>query len=602
MTLESSLPWTAYAAGGCPKKLRAPDRQTARLPRIQAGSWGLILSLLISLCLGCQEQPQGTAKTRPTSNSGSGTPGSGQSPPLPQASSRQIKQADKPSSTKTPPGPATKESKQKSQPQAQTPQQPSQPKDSSETTPPTMEFWDAYLIQGSHVGYSRTRIWQLEEQGQAVIKEQIDSQMTIKRLGQTLVQKMVLASTETSRGALIRCFSQVSAGGGDMTMTGKVFDHKLVMETSSLGKTSRSEIPWPTGGGFFVADQSLMQHPMTPGEKRMVRGLLPLINQVGQTDLEALDYETVELLEGPPQKLLKIRSNIKIGPGGLETFLWINEKGHTVKSLVPGMKQETYRTTRERAMQKSEAAELDLMVASVVRVKGQTQGLTSARRVIYSAKLKTGKIEGMLAPGLGQLLRSEKDSKAEIEVRVATPEMPKKLDTVQNEPAEKDLVANNYIQSDDARVKKLAAELGPESEDAWKVAKAAESLVHSKIRRKDFSQAFATAAEVARNLEGDCTEHAVLLAAVCRARKIPARVCIGLVHVPGLRGFAFHAWNEVWVKDRWVPLDATLGRGFVPPDHIKLADTNLDGGNAYAAVLPVVRAMGQLELEVVSIE
>ena len=41
----------------------------------------------------------------------------------------------------------------------------------------------------------------------------------------------------------------------------------------------------------------------------------------------------------------------------------------------------------------------------------------------------------------------------------------------------------------------------------------------------------ATAAEVARSREGDCTEHAVLLAALARARGIPARVAMGLVYV-----------------------------------------------------------------------
>ena len=48
-----------------------------------------------------------------------------------------------------------------------------------------------------------------------------------------------------------------------------------------------------------------------------------------------------------------------------------------------------------------------------------------------------------------------------------------------------------------------------------------EKLVRDKMQAQDFSQAFATAAEVAETLQGDCTEHAVLLAALCRAREIP---------------------------------------------------------------------------------
>lgn len=482
------------------------------------------------------------------------------------------------------------------------PMAPAKPGSGPHGQPAQVDHWDALFIKGAHVGYTRTRVWFFPDNGQMVCKTQSDTQMTINRQGQTLVQQMSFVSIANSRGQLQRCNSRISAGGGEITMAGRVIDQKLVIETTSLGKTSRTEIPWPTGSGFFVVDHSLANHPMHPGEKRTLRGLLPLVNQAGETELEAIDHEMVEMLDGDKKKLLKIQSKVMIGGAALETTLWTDDKGRIQKTLVPGLKQETFRTTKERATQKVTPSELDLMAASVVRVKGLTKNFSAAQRVVYKAQLKSGEIRGVLAPGFGQRIQNEKGATADFEVRLVTGEWPKERDIPQVEPTAKDLQANNFLQSDDSKVVALAKELGTAETDAWKLAKSAEAMVHSKIKRKDFSQAFATAAEVARDLEGDCTEHAVLLAAVCRARKIPAKVCIGLVYVPNMKGFAFHAWNEVWVKDRWIPLDATLGRGFVPPDHIKLADTNLDGGNAFAAVLPVVRAMGQLELEVVTVE
>ena len=56
-------------------------------------------------------------------------------------------------------------------------------------------------------------------------------------------------------------------------------------------------------------------------------------------------------------------------------------------------------------------------------------------------------------------------------------------------------------------------------------------LVHNHISSKHLSTAYASASETARTGSGDCTEHAVLLAAVLKARAIPARVCHGLVYV-----------------------------------------------------------------------
>ena len=43
-------------------------------------------------------------------------------------------------------------------------------------------------------------------------------------------------------------------------------------------------------------------------------------------------------------------------------------------------------------------------------------------------------------------------------------------------------------------------------------------LVNSHIQDKHLSTAYASASETARTASGDCTEHAVLLAAVLRAR------------------------------------------------------------------------------------
>jgi transglutaminase/protease-like cytokinesis protein 3 len=111
----------------------------------------------------------------------------------------------------------------------------------------------------------------------------------------------------------------------------------------------------------------------------------------------------------------------------------------------------------------------------------------------------------------------------------------------------------------------------------------------------------ASAAEVAKDLSGDCTEHAVLLAAMCRARGIPARVAVGLVYVPEPSSFGGHMWTEVFVRGKWIPLDATLGKGGIAADHIKFADSSFsDDGDStpLTAFLPMVSVLSKLKIEV----
>ena len=75
---------------------------------------------------------------------------------------------------------------------------------------------------------------------------------------------------------------------------------------------------------------------------------------------------------------------------------------------------------------------------------------------------------------------------------------------------------------------------------------------------------------MAESREGDCTEHAVLLAALARACGIPARVAIGLVYVDQAGGFGYHMWTEMYLSGHWIPLDATLGQGGIGAAHLKL--------------------------------
>ena len=103
------------------------------------------------------------------------------------------------------------------------------------------------------------------------------------------------------------------------------------------------------------------------------------------------------------------------------------------------------------------------------------------------------------------------------------------------------------------------------------------ALGRDELKNKNFATAFAPASEVARNLSGDCTEHGVLTAALCRAVGVPARVAIGLVYVDHLGGFGFHMWNEVYVNRRWVAIDAAFDQSEVDAVHLKLSDTSLAG-------------------------
>src|SRR5262249_38673178 len=121
--------------------------------------------------------------------------------------------------------------------------------------------------------------------------------------------------------------------------------------------------------------------------------------------------------------------------------------------------------------------------------------------------------------------------------------------------------------------------------------------------KKDNGAAFAPSDQIAKTLSGDCRQHAMLTAAMCRAAGVPSRTAVGLVYTDSQRKpvLAFHMWAEVWVQGQWLAIDATLGQGSIGAAHVKIADHSWYDTQSLTPMLPVARVLGKLSVEVVSV-
>lgn len=171
---------------------------------------------------------------------------------------------------------------------------------------------------------------------------------------------------------------------------------------------------------------------------------------------------------------------------------------------------------------------------------------------------------------------------------------------------------NELIDSDSAEVRGLlaGARLDAGASDSERAEKL-RALVSRHLSAKNLATAFGSASEAARTRSGDCTEHAVLLAALLRAEGIPSRVASGLVYVPDLAGqgpgWGWHLWTQALVQPpvvaggfgrAWVDLDATLpgrGRGFHAA-HIAVSTSDLAGGASDPAFARALSLIGGVRI------
>lgn len=487
--------------------------------------------------------------------------------------------------------------------------------DANPSPPKTVsdEQWMACYIQQRQVGYMHLVTEAVMVDGQPRRRYRYQDSLTMQRFDNTTAVSTRLETLETTGGSLLSFRSEVMAGPSAMVTQGEQRDGQMRLSVQTQGRKEQHAIAWQEDwGGFFADQQTLLDKPLKPGQSRRLKALLPVVHQLGDIQLKAIGYEATPLLEGSRQ-LLRIEVTTELGPTRLRAIVWTDERGQVWKSQDLQVNLVAYRTSREEAMRPTSGGGFDLGSDTIVRVDRPLPQPRLTTEAVYRARLGDAEaaeaadpaddaIARLFVQDAAQSVKLLGAQAAEITVRAIRPTQPEKLAEAATGPGEAERSPGSLIQSDDPLIREMASAAAGDDADPWSVACRLERFVKSTVQLKNYSTAMATAAEVARSREGDCTEHAMLLAALCRARGIPARVALGLVYYPPAQGFAYHMWTEVWIEDRWIGLDATLGDGGIGADHLKLIVSALQGAHAYADLLPIVHAIGHLKLEVLQVK
>ncbi len=466
------------------------------------------------------------------------------------------------------------------------------------------ESWDAVYIKGKRVGYFHTQVKPVQDKGRDLFRVQIDMSLSFARNGDSVTIETLYGTIETPEGAVLRLDSRTLASKQEMRIFGDVVNGEMTLTFEGSGQKQQKTIPWGTDvRGPYGAEMSMARKPMQPGESREVKIFIPDHNRIGLAKLQAKQVESVTLGGGVKRDLLRVEQNNYMDdqpvPGHAQTF-WADPTGQILRNSNPSLGgMETYRTTREAAMRNLSGPKFDLSAASLIRVRRQIPNPTNTRDVVYDLTLQGDDPAKVFPNDRRQTLTpGTTPGTARLVVRTAGPEVGES----NPEPLEaKYLRANALITSEDKRVIELASRATAGLVDPWQKASAIQHWVYTNVKNKNFETAFAAANEVARDLEGDCSEHSVLTAAMCRAVGVPCRVVIGLLYGDRPTGFGFHMWNEVHVNGRWVAIDSAWDQSSVDAVHVKLSESSLDGVSPYETFLSIVRVFDKLAIEPVEI-
>lgn len=469
----------------------------------------------------------------------------------------------------------------------------------------TFERWYALQLEGERIGYAQAMTRRTDDH----LITHSAMTMSVRRGAVTLELEQSSRFVETHEGSPVKAHSRSKMGQTATEQTWRFEGGTIELTTRQADRERTRELAAEDDDWLPpAAAQRYVERQMDAGAERIeLRTLEPTLGHEPLTmSMQVIDEREIEVL-GKRVPAIVWEATLSVMPG-VTIREYVDRGGQPVRTtmqLGPGMEIEMIEA--ERHVAKAEVDPPELLAAMFIEPDSPITAPRRLRSAAYELRLADeADPASFTPPRTGYQRVAWGDERT---ARVVT-DLDQPVTAGDDLPGDAHRAASMLVDHEDPQVLALVAEALGDDADALDDAEKAERLrafVHEHVAEKDLSVGFGTASEAARTGQGDCTEHAVLLAAMLRAVDIPSRVVSGLLYVDAFLGhetvFGGHMWTQAWLPATeaggrtWLDLDATLPDAPIDAARITLSTSALDdgAGNDLVALLPL---FGALEIEV----
>jgi Transglutaminase-like superfamily len=405
----------------------------------------------------------------------------------------------------------------------------------------------AILINGQAAGTYRERTVHGADQ----VEDTVDQQISINRLGSSVEILSKEVSLQDTQGHLISGHFETTSSKSTVATDLVVQAQAIVLRIHSGDRTYSRTLPLagdllgPQGIRLLLSDAGSCEQSLH------YRTFTSALNDVMDVALKCLSREALTI-EGVSVQTRKW----EMRAGGIPTpwTLWVDHEGRTVRMLQdsPFGPIETERRQGRPPAQivaatlPEESYESTLAVSNI-RLPHPRE--LSSVTVELSKKLSDGINWPDFASETQKIVSKTPER---VVLQISQTRFPSASKTLPSASGEY-LRPNALLQSDDPEVERTARGVAEGELDPWKVAMALQKWTFENMHF-DTGIAIAPASEVVRDRHGTCMGYSILLASLARAANIPSRLKLGYVYDGGIWGG--HAWVEVFIRGKWVAIDA----------------------------------------------
>lgn len=453
------------------------------------------------------------------------------------------------------------------------------------------QHWRVVLFDGQKVGHAFAE--RKRENGEYVNREVMD--LDIKRGASQVKLYTEQAFVENENQQPTGFVTRILMSSAETLIKGKIDAARTMQITQTVGgMTQTSSQPLPADVLFPEAQIALLKtQGFKPGAVVKFRALDPSSMEIMQIITKFIARKPVDLVT-ETRELFEVKQSLSYPQATIEAQAFVDDDFVPLKTRVDmmGITLEITEATKKMALAPNQSVdELQRLMLTSPRALTKSE-LDSGLR--YTLKhVGEGEIDGTDEQRVTQ---NAAGFIVDVCARCGAPEL---LSSAELMPF---LQATSYLQSDALAMQKAAVgaltKLSKTARaDHRQAMQTLEIYVRNLIVDKNLDVGYASALEVLQNPSGDCTEHAVLLAALGRAAGVPTRVAGGFAYAPEYLGqkrtFVPHAWVQAYIDGRWHSFDAALD-GF-NAGHITIETGNGDPSRFYGSV----HLLGNLEITAV---
>lgn len=465
------------------------------------------------------------------------------------------------------------------------------------------ENYFAVLLNDQKCGYA---VQSREVKGDTVITTE-KMELTINRFNVPITVETIEKCRETVDGEPLGFENVRNMSMGSTKITGTVEPNGFVKVTTSAGgSTYKKTIRYPDGAVMMEGLRQIqLNQGLQPGTEYSVKVFSPQLTSAVDARIKVGKEQAVNLA-GTEKKLHKVTSTMQVPTAGkIVTESFVDENFVMHKSVIPfmNMKLELVECPKEAAT--GDINPVEIAIQNFVSAPSDLTDIQKAKKAIYVLE-STDPQQRLSITETDSQKVSRKDN-GQVEVVVEKRAVPRgvKISSDVADDVKEYLSPGQYVQSDASKIVELSGKAVGGTEDAGLAAEKIESFAADYIDRGSLSVGYATASETAETRTGDCSEFAVLTAALCRAAGIPARIAVGIAYVDEFAGtensFGGHAWTQVYIDGKWYDLDAAFesaGLDGFGCGHIALAT----GGGAPEDFLSLINTIGKIKMNSAELE